>query len=183
MSGGLSTTTNPWTSSSGNDTLSMLKEHGYNAVETSSGKYSVDLGNGQKVEFEKWEPLWTVLNRIESAKAEAKADSDNVMKDWYEYYEKAYQETTAELKETKNRDSFFKRMWLKTQKLFNSCLAKNEAKKVEDIQDATQREIAENYQADESNYYAAHRKESNRVYSLAMKGFDEALSAGKFSYC
>ena len=45
----LTATTNPW-SSGNNDTLSLLKERGYNAVETQYGKYSIDLGNGKKVE-------------------------------------------------------------------------------------------------------------------------------------
>lgn len=194
----VSTATNPW-SNSGNDLLSLLNERGYKVTETLSGKYSVDLGNGKKVEFEKWEPLWTVLNRIENAPAEVaeKPENDNIIKKWKNEYLKSSEEASQAAEEARIKENYFAGLLANAKKSLYNALEpykkfnvkkSNDLSKVETYTLGEERALheaeieADKCDGDISEYAHLKQHYNLRRGSYLSKAFMDACSAMKFSY-
>lgn len=150
-------------------TISNLRAEGYDVKEENDRFYV----NG--VEVYRTEPLWEAEKRIKAAKLSETPSNMAAM------YNQEYEKVVEEIKETKKKDNFFKKKWHDAKYACTSLLRKNNAKKINDIKDASDRALAIEYHSNETDYYALHRRASNGIFSLGIDGVGYALKGGEWA--
>ena len=119
------------------------------------------------------DPVWVAESKIKEHKNDA-------IKELSAKEHQRYDEIVEKIKEEKEKDKFFTKMWHKAKNLFYGILGKNKAKKIQDIEDSNERKIAAEYNTTAQDAYAAHRRASNSIFTLGNEGVDAALTAGSF---
>ena len=149
------------------EVIKNLRAFNYD-VKENNGKYYVD---GYQINTN--DPIWV-------AEAKIKTHKNDVIKDIAKREHQRYDEIVEQIKEEKKKDSLFTKLWHKSKNQLYSILDKNNAKKIQDIEDSNEREIAAEYNTTAQDAYAAHRRASNSIFTLGNEGVDAALTAGSF---
>ncbi len=159
--------------------LKELRDKGYNVV-SENGENVIKIG-GTSYKIDLYKPIWTILAEISQIEVENKKQSiKDDANSRAESYHKDYEEHMEKVKNAQKKRSFFKRMWDSARHSLSSIFRRNKTEKIEDINDANDRKIAENLAFDIKTGKQGWNRAGSDISWYCLRALDDALNANEW---